>query len=244
MQEDLASSIEIGCVYPKHDYYFIYLAWANEAADRALEDIRFTYDPEEERVKGNTDPLAKRGWRISGIFPGNHGAVLAAACFSRALRDNSAIDDVSLLQAAEEIATSALNTSPKEWNEIPQSDYLRCVRFSLIAGRLDKAKAFLKNCRRKFKFTQEHYAWLFQLCQNIEAANGASLDLSVVAHFNSFFDFIRNPDIHLVGEAKAGNAVCTNILLLRLELALIKQRYVLMQPYENQWLEILNLISK
>lgn len=247
VEADLDLAIGIACTCPSHPYVQTFLSWANEAADRALTDIRFTYDPDEERAKGNPDPLVNRGWKVPGIFPGNHGSTLAAACFARAMRDNSALDDASLLLAADEIALSALDTTSQEWRESPQSDYLRCIRLTLIAGRVDKAQAFFKNCRRKFKFTQEHYTWLQNLCKGIEAAQsgaGGILDATAVEAFQDFFDQVRNPAIRSVGEEKNGNAVCTDISLLRLELALIKQRYVLQRPYAGNWSDILGLISE
>lgn len=242
----LQYAIEIACIYPNHDYVKTFLAWANEAGERALSDIRFTYDPDEERLKGNADPLAKRGWMIPGIFPGNHGSTLAAACLARAMRDNSALDEASLLVAAEEIAQSALDTTSNEWASYTQtqSDYLRSIRLALIAGRVDKALALFKNNRRKFKATQVHHTWLFELCRAIEAANGAALQPATVEAFQGFFDQVRNPEIRSVGSDKDGTTVSINISLLRLELALIKQRHVLLLPFEGQWTEVLGLISE
>lgn len=240
----LEYAINLSCVYPTHEYAKTFLAWADEASDRALSDIRFTYDPDEERAKGNPDPLVNRGWKVPGIFPGNHGCTLAAACFTRAMRNNSALDDASLLLAADEIAQSALDTTSQEWSESPQSDYLRCIRLALIAGRADKAQAFFKNCRRKFKFTQDHYTWLQNLCKGIEAAQGGVLDAGTVEVFQNFFDQVRDPAVRSVGEAKSGNSVCTSIPLLRLELALIKQWHILHRPYAGNWTGILGLISE
>lgn len=246
VETDLDNAINIACVYPNHDYVKTFLAWANEAGDRALSDIRFTYDPDEERLKGNPDPLAKRGWMIPGIFPGNHGSTLAATCFARAMRDNSALDEASLLVAAEEIAQSALNTTSSEWASYTQtqSDYLRSIRLALIAGRVDKALALFKNNRRKFKATQVHHTWLFELCRAIEAANGAALQPAAMEAFQGFFDQVRDPQVRSVGSDKDGTTVNTNISLLRLELALIKQRHVLLLPFEGQWTEVLGLISE
>ncbi|MDA8447837.1 hypothetical protein [Paracidovorax valerianellae] len=244
VEDDLDNAITIACVYPTHEYAKTFLAWANEAADRALSDIRFTYDPDEERAKRNPDPLANRGWKIPRIFPGNHGSTLAAACFARAMRNNDELDNASLLTSCDEIAESALDTTSREWSDIPQSDYLRCVRLALIAGRLDKAQAFFKNCRRKFKFTQDHYIWLYDLCKAIEAAKGDELNSLSVEEFQRFFDQVRNPAIRSVGDAKLGKAVSTNISLLRLELALIKQKYICRQKYGGEWENILKLISE
>lgn len=244
VESDLGYAVEISCVYPTHEYAKTFLEWANEAADRALSDIRFTYDPDEERAKGNPDPLSKRGWKIPGIFPGNHGSTLAAACFARSLRDNSELDEAALLQAAQEISESALDTTSSEWTCMPQSDYLRCIRLSLLAGRTDKAMGFFKNIRRKFKATQQHHQWLQDLCMAIEEAKGGALSEAAVVAFQTFFDVVRDPAIRSVGDEKDGSAVSTNITLLRLELALIKQRYILRQPIQGNWTAILGLISE
>jgi hypothetical protein len=244
VEEYLGYCMNIYCVYPSHDFVKTFLEWANEAADRALTDIRFKYDPDEERAKGNPDPLAKRGWKIPGIYPGNHGSTLAAACFARSLRDNSELDEASLLQAAQEISESALDTTSREWTCMPQSDYLRCIRLCLLAGRTDKAMGFFKNTRRKFKATQHHHQWLHDLCMAIEEAKEGPLSERAVAAFQTFFDVVRDPAIRSVGDEKDGSAVSTNISLLRLELALIKQRYILRQPIQGNWTAILMLISE
>lgn len=244
VEMDLDNALTISVVYPTHEYAKTFLSWANEAADRALADIRFTYDPDEEFAKGNPDPLSKRGWKIPGIFPGNHGSTLAAACFARSLRDNSELDEAALLQAAQEISESALDTTSSEWTCMPQSDYLRCIRLSLLAGRTDKAMGFFKNIRRKFKATQQHHQWLQDLCMAIEEAKGGALSEAAVVAFQTFFDVVRDPAIRSVGDEKDGSAVSTNISLLRLELALIKQRYIWRQPIQGNWTAILGLISE
>ena len=243
VEDDLDSSINISCVYTLHPYAQTFLAWANEAADRALSDIRFTYDPDEERLKGNPDPLSKRGWRAEGVYPGNHGATLAAACLARALRDNSELDGPALLQACDEIAESALYGGAKFWDYIAQSLYLRCVRLSLVAGDVNKAQHFLQSTRRKFKHTFVHQEWLQSLVNAITQAASAPLGLKATGHFQSFFDQVRNPDYQLPSNQPGGINLHANISILRLELAIIQQRYVLTQPLVGQWQQVLGLIS-
>jgi hypothetical protein len=68
---DLELAVRIGCVFPTDKHYLTFLSWANESADRALADERFTVDPEEERLNRHPRGRAFRGWRIEGVYPGN-----------------------------------------------------------------------------------------------------------------------------------------------------------------------------
>lgn len=244
VQNDLASSIEIGCIQPQHEYYNVYLSWANEAADRALSDPRFDIDSEAERLKGTIGWQRLIGWKTEGAYPGNHGATLAAGCFARALRDNSELDSAALLQAADEIAESALDGGSKMWDYIAQSEYLRCVRLALVAGNVDKAQHFLKNIRRKFKHTFVHHEWLQKLANAITAAHGAPLGPEAAEHFQAFFDQVRNPAYRLPSNQAGGIDLYANLSLLRLELAIIQQRYLMAQPLAGNWPQVLALISQ
>lgn len=242
---DLDLFVAISCVYPEHQYAKQFLSWTNEAADRALSDIRFTLDPEGEREKGNSDPLAKRGWKIEGVFPGNHGKVVAAACLARALRDNSELDKASLLLAADEIAESALYGGEKMWDYVAQGEYLRCVRLCLVAGDVQRAQYFLKKTKRKFKDSFVHQHWLQSLCDAIEVAGGDPLENETVACFQNFFDEVRNPEVGILkGQDADGKAIYANISILRLELAIIKNIYILRLPAEKNWDHIVSLISE
>lgn len=243
MEEDLASAIDIGVVTQIHEYFRIYLSWAVEAADRALRDVRFTIDPESDGEEHDIE-LKKRGWCNEGVYPGNHGSTLAGGCFAWALRDNNELDTTSLLLAADEIAESAMHGGLKFWDYVAQSEYLRSVRLSLIAGDVEKAASFFKNCRRKFKFTYVHEQWLKRLIEDIQAAGDAPLSGDAEQHFQNFFDQVRDPDAKLASNQSDGTDLFANISILRLELAIIKQRYVLKQPIAGNWKSILCLISE
>lgn len=243
-ETDIDYVIKIGCVFPSHEYYAIFLAWANEAADRALSDKRFNIDSDAERLSGNPNWRNLRGWKIEGVFPGNHGKTLAAACFSRALRDGSELDEAALLLAADEIAESALHGGAKFWDYIAQSEYLRCVRLALVAGDVNKAQYFLKSTRRKFKHTLVHQEWLQTLVNAIAETQPAPLAPEAALHFQTFFDEARNPTCKLPSNQPGGINLSANLSLLRLELSIIKQRYILAQPLAGHWQQVLGLISE
>lgn len=242
--DDLGSAIDIGSIFPTHEYYSTFLTWANEAADRALSDERFNIDPEAERLKGNPNWGKLCGWRTEGSYPGNHGAILAAGCMASALRDGTELDQSALLLAADEIAESALDGGSKMWDYIAQSEYLRCVRLALVAGNVDKAQHFLKNIRRKFKHTFVHHEWLQKLANAITAAHGAPLGPEAAEHFQAFFDQVRNPAYRLPSNQAGGIDLYANLSLLRLELAIIQQRYLMAQPLAGNWPQVLALISQ
>lgn len=244
VERDLDSSVHIGCTFPEHAYFGIFLNWANEAADRALSDDRFSIDPDAERENGNPNWRNLIGWKVDGTFPGNHGAVLAAACFARAMRDGTELDSAVLKQAADEIAVSALHGGSKMWDYLAQSSYLRCVRLALVAGDVAKARHFLQSNRRKFKHTFVHQEWLLALVSAIEAANGERLAAEAVAQFQDFFDQVRDPQAKLPANQPGGINLAGNISLLRLELATIKQHFILRQPIAGNWPAILALISE
>lgn len=235
-ERNLDSALHIGCVFPTHPYYAIFLAWANEGADRALSDPRFAIDPEVTR--------GVVGWKVEGVYPGNHGATLAAARLARALQGNSELDAASLLLACDEIAESALAGGSKMWDYIAQSEYLRCIRLSLVAGDVEKAQFFLKNIRRKFKHTFEHQAWLQALVNAISESGGKAPNEAAAQHFQQFFDKVREPDYKLPSNQPGGINLFANLSLLRLELAIIQQRYLMAQPLAGNWSQVLALISQ
>jgi len=240
----LEYAIEIGCIFYGHEYYLLFLSWANETANKALSDERFNIDPEAEPPPRGEAGKKTRGWKTEGTFPGNHGKTVAAACFARALRDNSGIDNESLLLAADEIAESAIDGGMKFWDHIAQSEYLRSVRLSLIAGDVGKAEGFFKRNHRKFNFTHSHEQWLKRLIEDIQAADDRPLSGEAEQHFQRFFDQVRDPDAKLPSNQSDGTDLFANISILRLELAIIKQRYVLKQPIAGNWTSILRFISE
>lgn len=246
LDSDLGRAVDIGCINPFHPYYSAFLEWANEAADRALSDPRFSYGPGETGARDESGRALLRGWRIEGVYPGNHGATVAAACLARALRDNCELDRPTLLQACDEISESALHGGSARWDYLAESDYLRSVRLSLVAGEVGKARHLLNSIRRKFKKTFVHLQWLESLVNAIDASNpNAPISSEQAQRFQHLFDEVRNPACRGLPKNQTGGVnLSGHISILRLEMAIIKQRYVLAHPLEGWWQQVLGLISE
>jgi hypothetical protein len=242
---NLENYLFVASVYFYNEYGKFFLDLANEASERALNDERFDIDPEKNGPPKFTPNGPCLGWKIEGVYPGSHGETLAAACFSRALRDDGALSSVDLLQASDEIEETSLFGGTSSWDTISQSRYLRCVRLCLLAGNSDKAQFLLKNIRRKFKHTSVHHQWLQEVCNAIEVADKGSLASESVENFEVFFDEVRNPEFRsLPTNEKDGTNLVESIYLLHFELACIRQKYILQQPLAGHWKQVLASISE
>lgn len=231
----LEYAVKIACGAPNHPYQHLFLEWANQVSDRTLADPRFEVEARNSR----------NGWRIPGVYPGNHGETLAVAALARAMRDDEAPDHDDLVQSANEVSQTALEFQGSEWNHfITQGKYLRAIQLLLIAGELEQAKALFKT-RRNFKYVKNLAEWLksFMLALPNQAATHVA-DTQLAEHFDQLFDLIRDPSYDTPKPSDASGAqLGQNLMLIRLELALIKQRYVLGLPFRGQWQQIIGLIS-
>lgn len=233
---DLDGAINIAIADWSSPYLKLFLDWANEGAVRALHDPRFSIESSDSR----------KGWKIKGVFPGNHGATLAAAALARAMSDDAAPDHDMLVQAAREILQTVLESKGADWdNQIEQGRYVRAIQLLLIAGEPAEAKTLFKT-RRNLKHVQLLYRWLEGVASSIP--EGAQLHIATEAeqaHFAERFDLIRDPKYTPAPLTEnMGGHIGQNLMLLRLELALIKQRYVLGQPYAGCWRDIVDLIAE
>lgn len=230
----LDSAAKIACGAWGHPYQHLFLGWANLVSDRALADPRFEIEATNSRDS----------WRTPGVYPGNHGETLAVAAIARAMRDDDAPDHDMLVQAAEEITQTSIESKGSEWDEFAQGGYLRAIQLLLIAGEVNQAKAMFK-IRRGFKYVKNLAEWLktFTLALPDHAATHVA-DENLTAHFDQQFDMLRDPAYKLPsGRDETGVQLGQSLMPIRLELALIKQRYVLGLPYRGQWQHIIGLIS-
>lgn len=227
-------ALKIACGAWSHPYQHLFLDWANQTVDRTLLDPRFDIEASNPR----------NGWRTPGVYPGNHGATLAVAAMAHAMRDDEAPDHDMLVQAAEEITQTSIESKGSDWDEFAQGGYLRAIQLLLIAGEVDQAKAMFK-IRRGFKYVKHLAEWLktFTLALPDHATTHVA-DENLAAHFDQQFDMLRDPAYKLPsGSDETGVHLGQSLMPIRLELALIKQRYVLGLPYRGQWQHIVGLIS-
>ena len=102
-----------------------------------------------------------------------------------------------------------------------------------------------KNIRLKFKHTYVHQQWLKALCNAMDTAGKSHMADVAVKQFQTFFDEVRNPELRgMPGGSKDGTNLFGNINLLRLELAALKQLYILRQPLAGNWRQVLASISE
>ena len=143
-------------------------------------------------------------------------------------------------QAASEKTQYALTCG--HWDYVEQFAYLAYAHFYLMLGRIDLARAQFKT-RKKFKQVQHHYDWLIAFINAIPE-QGVITDLSVIEAFQAYFDEIRAPDYQLSNDYKNGLAVSYTRPQLRLQFAILKQRYILGKPIAGNWEEIIGYISE
>jgi len=229
---DLENAVEIALGDFSHPYVRKFLVWAIEGLEKALVDPRFESDDD-----------AMRGWKIDGIFPGNHGQVLVALALARAMRDDAEPDRAMLEQGAREIAQTELLVSGSYWSQA-QSGYMRAINLLLIADEVAEAKAMFKT-RKKFAYTQQHFDWLKTFVMAIpDQPPHVLTDPAIHQHFQGKFDMYRNPAYVAPSKDDHGGNLSGSITMLRLELALLKQRYLLGLPAAGRWEHIVNHISE
>lgn len=223
-------AVDIACGDFHHPYVKQFLDWAIAHCERSLVDPRFEIESD----------IQKIGWRNSLYFR-RHGETLELLALASAFRNNQAIESPVLIQAAKELAEYYLNCG--HWDYVEQFPFLVCVHYLLIAEGKSSAMELLKSTRKKFKQVQRHYNWLISF---IEAINedGVITDSSKIEAFQEYFDEIRSPKFISSKDYENGMAVFYPLPILRLQFALLKQRYIVSKDLANQWQDVVGYISQ
>lgn len=228
-KERLSTAIYIGCGSWHAPEKLIFLDWSIELAKKALSDPRF------EISEGNS----QKAWKQADEYPGNHGETLAVLCIAKAFREDEEPDSEALAKAALQIVETAL---AGDWDEITQSRYLEAIHLLMICEKVAEAKRLLKT-NRKFKFTQAHFEWLSEFADAIPDKPPHNISKQeAIKSFNLKFDYLRHP---MYKRSKnPGEYLGIENSIHRLEIALLKQKYVLNLPYAGRWQQIFSLISE
>lgn len=234
MNYELFLEVAIGAWH--HPFKEIFLQWTRESVELALGDPRFDIESANSR----------HGWKNPGSFPGNHGFVLAVASLIKAIEQNSDPDALNLSEAADEIITGALQTKGKAWNTyIVQGEYLRAVQLLIIAGRTDFAKSALQT-RRGFKYVESYRQWIQSILSFIPSGAKfyeATADQKSI--FDKKFDAVRDPSFTTVTpDDPSDKHLGQDLMQLRLDLAIIRQKYILGRPVAENWQHIFSSISE
>lgn len=216
--------VDIGCVDPNHPYVRDFLAWTIEMGEAMLADAgRWAT---QWAVLGH----AQRS-RLNGVLAISYG-----------LRDDGA-PGPALLKACRDDAVAAYAEAEGEnWDERAQSEYLVAIQFCLISGDVSGATEMF-GVKRRFALTQHWHDWLAGFLGHIEAATGGRLaGAAAVAEFDEFFDRVRDPRFKPVKEK--GKWMSVSLPLLRLQLAILRHKYVDNGPVAGCWSQILRSIAR
>jgi len=225
---ELATSIEIRCGDPSHPYAKTFLEYAIAIARRAYS--------EQERWSLSGD------WGDPNGTPGiKRGILLTAKAYAEALETNRAPDRQELLEAARGMLADGSDLP--HWDEYALTYYLVGVVLQVIAGELSEAKKAML-LRRRFRYNRPFRDWLKLLVDELSADNSERvIQPPVIAHFDRTFDVVRNPDwVTHLEDPVTGYMACQRTML-RLNLSLIRWRYIVGKPIAGHWDEVVDQIA-
>jgi hypothetical protein len=226
----LRSAVEILCGDPHHPYAQTFLNYASQIVERAYEET--------ERWQPTGD------WgNPEGLVGSIRGSLLRAKAITEAITKNAQPEARLLTEAAAFILTDCREArGPKWWTELEQSSFLSAVQLLLIAGDITAAKDMF-NWRKSFKRTQIYHDWLKQFTLAIPD-DGNPVDDEMRTHFDAFFDVVRDPDWVSPKGKDSGYNILADHTILRLQLALIKRRFILGAPVAGHWDDVIDLIAQ
>jgi hypothetical protein len=216
-------AIDIGCVEPEHPYVRDFLAWTIQMSEAMLGDT----------------PRWVTQWTV--LMHAKRRLVRAVLALAHGMRDN-AEPDAALLKATRDDAMTAFDEATGEnWDEGAQSDYLGSIQLCLMEGEVTIAAQMLR-CNRRFAPTQEWYDWLAGLVANIAASgNGRLTDAAAIQAFDGLFDLVREP--RYKSRRGKGQYMVISRSFLRLQLAILRHKYIEDGPVAGCWGQILQSIA-
>ena len=225
----LGYAIDIACGDYQHPYAQQFLDWLIALCERGLTDPRFEIESEDQKI----------GWKNDSYLD-CHGLTLETLALANAFKHDTDLDAAMIIQAAQEKTQHTLIAN--HWDYVEQFPYLVYAQYYLAIGRVDLAREQLKT-RKKFKQVQRHYDWLKALIDAIPD-EGVITDAAAIEAFQDRFDEIRSPLYQPSSDYKNGLAVSYSRPQLRLQLALIKQRYIIGNPLAGNWQAVIGYISE
>ena len=216
--------IDIGCVDPDHPYVSDFLGWTIQMAEAML---------------ANTSRWETR-WAV--LRPGQHSLLTGVLALAYGMRDENE-PDATLLDISRQDAILAFDEARGKTWMAPnaQAEYLRSVQFCLVGGGVSSAAQMLRG-KRRFGWTQHWYDLLAALIQNLEATDGQRVtQTDVISAFDKLFDTVRAPKYQR--NKDKGKGMGSPRALIRLQLAIIRHKYIHGRPVAGCWRDILKSIS-
>jgi hypothetical protein len=221
--EPLWYAVDIGCVEPEHPYVRDFLAWTIEMGETMLGDTR--------------------RWQTQWAeleYAEQHSLLTGALALAYAMRDDAAPNTELLRTSRLDGIVAYDDANSAMWNNGVQSYYLRAIQFGLIGGDIAAAAQMLR-CKRRFVWTEHWHDWLARFVASLEAGDGRLTNSADIDAFDELFDRVRNPK-HKPGREK-GQDMLISLPLLRLQLAVLRHKYVDGGPVAGCWRQILLSIA-
>jgi hypothetical protein len=218
----LTNAIDIGMVYPEHEYVTFLLETALRHAREGLAD----------EEKWQT--------RWKGLRDDHLAELLASMALTQAILANADIDADVMARSRLHFIASAKQFAPL-WGTVVESAYLKAVQNCLVIGHLSQARDLLDTAQ-PFVDAHRWYVWLDRLMRDIAALKpGHCLSATSSEFFQDFFDLVRDPAFTA---KRFADCYISEKSIVLLQMALIKRRYVLGLPLPGGWHDVLLSISE
>jgi hypothetical protein len=165
-----------------------------------------------------------------------HGRFVSATAVAEAWYRGVAVDASILRDASAELVAGASQERPA-WTELAQCEHIHGVQLLLLAGDVDAAASKLRS-KKKFSRIHTYYTWHGVLIEFLRSARDHT---SLKAHFDSYFDQVRDP--YFAELQKTTGDHLLGLALIRLRLALIRWIYIERKPIAGNWRHIIGQIG-
>jgi hypothetical protein len=144
------------------------------------------------------------------------------------------LDQAALLAASADYESVYADYPMRRWNHFEEATYLEAIRLALLGGSTETAQRLL-NRRSRFRTHLEEQALLRHLAASLTTATPVQTD-GFAARFDAFFDQVRNP---LYDPPEYSRRP-----ILRLELALLREKYLISSDGHIDWQRAIDAIGE
>lgn len=220
----LRHAIDMACAEPAHAYVDHFRGYALQVLDKARKDTpRWAQDAD---------------WGKPPFGPGYWYETVSLYEQAIAWQQDAEIEAAPVLEACRRyVAAVPTLKGGVLWNYAGQVETLTVVLWLLYLGALDEAKQALA-LRKSYRYAAHMHAWVRELVR-LWPASGVEADSAVIAHFDTLYEQVRDPDWRKVQpshseQEAAGQCFPSMQSLFRLQLALLRWR-LQGRPLAGQW---------
>lgn len=170
--------------------------------------------------------------RCRDRFPENRGILIRARTYARGLL-GCPLEETALRKASADFEQACATFPKHKWDDFQENTYLAVVRLALVASDGARAQQLLTR-RRRFRWFPEQDEILRGLASALLATSLP--DDRFRAYFKAYFDQVRDPAFN--------PAVYTRVPLLRLELGILYDKYLVSPNQTVDWQRTIDAIAE